>query len=297
MNLKFLLVASALLFAIGIATSHLFFPVSTLVINEPRGEVLFEENCAGCHNVEADGSLMRGPSLYRIGEWAGSRIEGMSAEEYVFQSIVAPDAYRAESAQGMMPGRFAEELPHQDLLSITAYLIGMHKPLDYAALLKNEQAQISEAQVTRPAVAMGTIERGEKLYQTMCSSCHDLEIAQNYDLYYPNLRQIGAHTRDYLREAILEPSKTIAPGYDSWSLQTRDGASFFGRLVYEDDTRVRLVVLQSEGFGVREFDKASLAPFENGDLLQKSAISEMPPLGLALSEQDMEDLVTYLTFL
>ena len=107
MNVGRFFLSSGIIFVVAVAISHWFFPVSQLVIDESRGEALFAENCAGCHTLDAGGPLMRGPSLYDIGEWAGGRVEGLSAEEYVFESIVAPDAYRTPSAQGMMPGRFA----------------------------------------------------------------------------------------------------------------------------------------------------------------------------------------------
>lgn len=297
MNLKGLLLAGGIGIALALLVSHLFFPVSELVLDASRGERLFSENCAGCHSLEPNAPLLRGPSLHGIGEWAGSRVDGMSAEEYVFESIVAPDAFRTASAQGMMPGRFADELAHQDLLNITVFLLAQDKRIDYAALLRSEQPTTRKTQQSKPSIPIGEIERGEHLYQTLCMSCHDIEIAQSYDLYYPNLRQIGVHNRSYLREAILDPGKSITPGYETATLQTVDGQSFVGRLVYEDEIRLTLVVLQGNGFAYHEFARDRLIPFANGELVEKSPLSEMPPLGLALSEQDLDDLITFLTFM
>ena len=68
------------------------------------GEALFlgAAACASCHTIDgtpAQGVL--GPSLSNIGSAAASRISGKSAEEYIRESIVEPDAYTAGAADGL----------------------------------------------------------------------------------------------------------------------------------------------------------------------------------------------------
>lgn len=63
-----------------------------------RGRVIFEDQdrtrCVWCHTL--DGSVLVGPSLHGISERAGDRVPGLSAVEYLRQSILDPPAYIVE---------------------------------------------------------------------------------------------------------------------------------------------------------------------------------------------------------
>ena len=68
-------------------------------------ETVLEEQpgCSTCHSLEP-GEVIVGPSLAGIGTRAGERVEGLSAEEYIEQSIRDPDAYTVEGYdEGTMP--------------------------------------------------------------------------------------------------------------------------------------------------------------------------------------------------
>jgi cytochrome c oxidase subunit 2 len=60
-----------------------------------RGREIFEDRdrtrCVWCHTL--DGSVRVGPSLQGISERAGDRVPGLSAVEYLRQSILDPPAY------------------------------------------------------------------------------------------------------------------------------------------------------------------------------------------------------------
>ena len=66
---------------------------------EVDGEELFtatvlegRAGCITCHSL-AEGTKLVGPSLYAIGTTAETRVPGLSAEEYLRQSILEPDAF------------------------------------------------------------------------------------------------------------------------------------------------------------------------------------------------------------
>lgn len=66
------------------------------------GEALFAQTvlegragCATCHSVQ-EGVDLVGPSLAGVGTRAAERVPGLSAEEYLRQSILEPDAYVVE---------------------------------------------------------------------------------------------------------------------------------------------------------------------------------------------------------
>ena len=57
--------------------------------------------CASCHTIEGVAQGVLGPPLDGIASAAGNRIPGYSAEEYIRESIVEPDAYTAGAADGL----------------------------------------------------------------------------------------------------------------------------------------------------------------------------------------------------
>lgn len=93
------------------------------------GERVFNEvaapACGSCHSLETgiDGV---GPSLADIGAGAGSRVSGVSAEEYLRRSVTDPNADVAEGfAAGVMPANYDAQLSEQQLNDLVAYLLSL----------------------------------------------------------------------------------------------------------------------------------------------------------------------------
>ncbi|MGK7345151.1 MAG: c-type cytochrome [Candidatus Nitrospinota bacterium M3_3B_026] len=82
--------------------------------------------CVTCHKVpgvEEAGDL--GPDLTTMAESAGDRVEGMSAREFVMDSIVNPNAAIAEGFDAdMMPPDFADQMMVAELNMIVDALLG-----------------------------------------------------------------------------------------------------------------------------------------------------------------------------
>ena len=77
------------------------------------GAQLFRwKGCAGCHDgPESNGMVPAGPSLADAPSWAGERLAGMSAEEYVAQSIRTPTAFISPAYAGSAGGPGAGQMP------------------------------------------------------------------------------------------------------------------------------------------------------------------------------------------
>lgn len=87
-------------------------------------ETVLEEQpgCSTCHSLEP-GDVIVGPSLAGVGARAGDRVEGLTAEEYIEQSIRDPDAFVVEGYdEGTMPS-WDEILSDTQIEALVAYLL------------------------------------------------------------------------------------------------------------------------------------------------------------------------------
>lgn len=88
------------------------------------GEALFtgEAACQACHKVDAGESGI-GPSLIGLATHAADAIPDMTAEAYMLQSIVNPNAHIVEGySGGLMPPKFGQRLSRQQLADLLAFL-------------------------------------------------------------------------------------------------------------------------------------------------------------------------------
>ncbi len=100
-------------------------------VSAPRSVVAIinRGGCGNCHVIPgvpgADGNV--GPDLTDLGKVAGERRSGMSAREYVRESILEPDAFVApgDFEIGIMPTMFGKTLSREDLDSLVEYLSGL----------------------------------------------------------------------------------------------------------------------------------------------------------------------------
>ena len=97
------------------------------------GESLFHErsigtggSCSLCHSLEPDIVLV-GPSLAGIATRAANRVPGMSAEAYIYQSILDPDAHVVEGfPTGQMLPDLEEKLSSEQIDSLVAFLLTLN---------------------------------------------------------------------------------------------------------------------------------------------------------------------------
>ena len=101
-----------------------------------NGEQLFlTYGCTGCHgNLEDEGSAAVGPWLGEIAETGSEYIDGYSAEDYVYESILDPNAFISPECPnapcsgppGTMTDNFALRMGEnpQDLADLMSFLLG-----------------------------------------------------------------------------------------------------------------------------------------------------------------------------
>ncbi len=90
------------------------------------GEKVFTARASGCtvcHTVEPGGNGV-GPSLAGVGSIAGSRVEGLTAAQYLRQSIFLPDQYIVQGwPAGQMLPIYRDRLSEAELEALIAYLL------------------------------------------------------------------------------------------------------------------------------------------------------------------------------
>ncbi|MGH2581646.1 MAG: c-type cytochrome [Anaerolineales bacterium] len=92
---------------------------------EGRGQaVFFQAGCNACHTITGISSGTVGPVLDGLTSRAGSTVSGLSAEDYIRQSILEPSAYVVEGFQdGVMPQTFGDTLSEEQISDLVAFLL------------------------------------------------------------------------------------------------------------------------------------------------------------------------------
>ena len=69
-----------------------------------EGQTVFlTKGCTGCHSRAGVSEGFIGPDLTDLADRAGDRVEGLTAEEYVRQSVLDPQAHIVSGYGGQMP--------------------------------------------------------------------------------------------------------------------------------------------------------------------------------------------------
>lgn len=83
------------------------------------GFEVYLRECASCHGAQ-DGI---GPGLRTMHDEAATRVEGMAADEYVYQSIVEPGAFVVDGYSNMMPTTYGDVLTEDELRGLIAFVL------------------------------------------------------------------------------------------------------------------------------------------------------------------------------
>ncbi len=109
-------------------------PIDRLVAvrNPERGAelfALFQEaagsgySCSNCHLVDSEKANL-GPGLLNIKDRALTRVDGMSAAEYIYESITDPIAFLVEGFDAeLMPKNWSDIYSDLEIFDIVAYLL------------------------------------------------------------------------------------------------------------------------------------------------------------------------------
>jgi len=141
----------------------------------------------------------------------------------------------------------------------------------------------------REAMAGGDAERGETIFyekiSASCVRCHKID-ERGGDVG-PNLSKIGKDkTRQYLLEAIVDPNRAVAQGFETVVIETTDGKVFSGIIKKETPDEITLVDANAKLFTVKTADIDS----------RQKGLSSMPAdVTKELTPFEVRDLVEFLS--
>jgi cytochrome c len=106
-------------------------PTPAALVGDPvRGQQIFAQGvngappCSSCHGTSGGRNAFQlAPNMIGLDERAGQRVAGLSAEAYIHQSIVEPEAYLVPGFRPIMPPTFGETLTEQDIADLIAFLL------------------------------------------------------------------------------------------------------------------------------------------------------------------------------
>jgi putative membrane-bound dehydrogenase-like protein len=139
--------------------------------------------------------------------------------------------------------------------------------------------------IQRITALEGRADRGQKLFETNCSTCHkigDTGLDIGPDLKY--IRQ--KFDRVALTDAILNPSGAIAFGYEPVLIKTNDDQMYSGFLLSEGKETTVVKDIAGKQHTIRT------ASVQEKSMMNTSLMPD--PVGMGLQEQDLADVVAYL---
>jgi cytochrome c551/c552 len=109
------------------STSSADPPAATARVQLDGASLFRAKGCASCHDGPDTRSFIDGfPNLTNVASFAGSRVSGMSAEDYVAESIKQPGAFISPAFQGGVgPAAFMPmlDVSGAEVDALVAYLL------------------------------------------------------------------------------------------------------------------------------------------------------------------------------
>ncbi|HEX8038442.1 MAG TPA: PVC-type heme-binding CxxCH protein, partial [Chryseosolibacter sp.] len=200
----------------------------------------------------------------------------------------ARDMARDAVGSGMLLALVAENRIAPELYSYVGELMLKNEDptvrIQAAAYFKTKDpagnASVPEIEKLLPNVA-----NGREVFAKSCSTCH--RINDEGATIGPDLSAIkNKFDRKTLLENIIDPNAAIVFGYETWTIDLKDGQSLFGFLIADSPERFTLRDLSGRD---RVIESALILS------KKKQEGSVMPsPLALGLSNQDLANVSAYL---
>ena len=282
-------------------------PTGAVDMSPEGGEALYwgKGRCYTCHSLGGQGSAVRGPNHGQFGEKfplpmgaraaerAKERSEktgnAFTAIDYVIESMAEPGAYVVSGYKNEMAVVYAPpiSLNLNEIKAIVAYLMVQGGDLDMEAM-NSAPSEISTKFYSKIQAAQaaggGDPGNGAVVWEDNCEECHSLE---GEAMVGPDLSTIGDKGIKFIAESILSPAKKITPGFETYTVETKDGTKIIGVKSAEDASLVTIIKKNGEEEEIAKTDIKSMAVDENASVMPED-------LNEAMTVKDFQDLQAFM---
>lgn len=138
----------------------------------------------------------------------------------------------------------------------------------------------------QPSLTMkGDAENGLAVFKTVCSNCHN--VGNQYGKTFgPDLASIRNRNAEFIMLDILDPNRSIADRFETWTVIKKTGEKFNGILASETPTTLTFHSLSGDEFSIARNEIKTMESSETSSM----------PVGLekSLSVKNMADLLAFL---
>lgn len=205
-------------------------------------------------------------------------------------NVKAPEAEAVFNEQMVLliEGKIAPEVQLE--LITAAEKIGTPELKQLLATYEGAKDKNNPLEVYRESIYGGDPEKGVALFRysnsTQCVRCHMVGTRGNR--VGPELTTIATRiTREQMLEAMVAPAARIAPGFGRITAVLNNGERIEGS--FDAETKNTITITTNEKTHV--IGRGDITKIETG------GISPMPPMGLALTREELRDLVAYIATL
>jgi hypothetical protein len=254
-------------------------PPDTHGVDIVAGRDLFRAHCGSCHFAKEGFPAHHGPNLYQIGRLGGQRRPGLTAPQYILESILEPNAFIAPSSRPGMPSNVVAELPPNDIRNIIGFLASCGAFPDYNQIV---QLEIPDRRTDRSAevqVSRETMEMAAKLLEDKgtCLQCHSVYNVPESRFHAPAIFGVGLTDGNAVRKSIVEPYAEIKPSYRTVQVALTSGEVISGRLISRNDKQVILSVRDEQGqLANRQIAIDDIEQEDDQPVIAPSTLSLMP---------------------
>ena len=271
-----------------------------------QGALVFngKGQCSACHTVDPSAPPGRCPDLTDIGVNAASRVPGMSAKDYLIESLYEPEKYLVTGYGKIMPPVWKAPiaLSKLEIEAVIAYLQSQGGEIDPTPFDEPiDRADTAVAAAALPPLLTGDPDLGKKVFvSAACISCHAVtgiespaagETTTDFEVVTaPDLSEIAAfNDMRYLEESILLPAAQIVSGYGAVTVRA-NGITYQGTLVSQDTEQI--VVRTKTADGVEEEHTILLSDLDEEPIEELSNLQARGYLTLTLTPTDADAPVT-----
>lgn len=143
----------------------------------------------------------------------------------------------------------------------------------------------------RKMILSGTpdLQAGHEVAKRTCFVCHKLH-GEGADVG-PDLTGVGRSSLEALLHNVIDPNEVIGAGYETTEVELKDGTTVSGRVVEDNDTRIKLV---AAGPTEQTIAKSDIQVTKGKLQIRKTDFSLMPEGLEQIPEDDFRNLIWYI---